>query len=156
MSSTLPPLASVSELEKRLGRTFDGPARDQAVSVLDEASDLVRAESKRDWLSSDDPTKLDAPPLVRRIALRVAMRAILNPDGLSAETAGDYSYQRNAVGADGSLYLTQSEKGWLAGFARRAKLWTQPVTRAERCSDIEWVNDQYGSEPIPIAPWPRW
>lgn len=156
MADALPALADLSELETRLRRTFSGADAAWAESVLAEASVLVRAESRKDWVSPDDPTILTAPQLVRTITLRVAGRAILNPDGLSSETAGDYSYQRNAVGPDGGMYLTVWEKQMLAHEAKRSGVWTQQVTRGEHCEDIEWVNDQYGYEPIPIAPWPRW
>lgn len=152
----LPLLAEVSDLETRMRRTFEGDEADWAESVLEEASVLVRAESGRDWVSSDDPTKLEAPPIVRIVTMRVAQRALQNPDSYSAETAGDYSYQRNAVGADGSLYLTDRERALLGRAAGRRKLWTQTVTRGELGQDIEWVMDQYGYEPIPISPLPRW
>ena len=158
MADALPALAEVEDLEKRLKRAFTTTEdQDWAQSVLDEASEVVRAESgSNTWVNPDDPTEVVAPRIVWIITLRVAERAIRNPDGYSAETAGDYSYQRNAVGADGGLYLTEWELRMLRRVSGRSGVWTQQVTRGEDCLDIEWVNDQYGYEPIPIGTWPRW
>jgi len=137
-------------------RTFDSNEDlAWAESVLDEASTIVREESGKSWLSSDGAS-IVAPDIVRVITLRVAERAIRNPDGLSSETAGDYSYQRNGVGADGGLFLTPWEISVLRKATGRNGLWTQPLTRGEEYYNTEWVMDQFGSEPFPMGSIPRW
>lgn len=150
MDGALKSLIEVADLEARLGRVFEGSDQERAQSVLDEASALVRAESGKDWVSPDDPTKIVAPSIVKFITLRAAERAIRNPDGFSAETAGDYSYQRNGVSSDGALYLTDRERQLLARAAGKRALWTQPVTRGLCGDDTVWLEDSFGCEPFPI------
>lgn len=153
----LPPLAIVRDLEDRMRRTFDTDEDlSWAESVLNEASTLVRAESGKDWLDPDDATSVLAPDIVKTITVRVAQRAIQNPDGYSSESAGDYSYQRNGVGGDGSLFLTEWEKEMLGKVAGKSKLWTQPLTRGENYYCTEWLMDSFGTEPFPMGSIPRW
>lgn len=153
----LPSLAEVRDLEARMKRTFESNEDlAWAESVLDEASTIVREESGKSWLDPDDPSVIVAPDIVKTITLRVAQRAISNPDGYSAETAGDYSYQRNGVGPDGGLYLTPWEIEKLRKVGGRNGLWTQPLTRGEEWYDTEWVMDQFGTEPFPMGSIPRW
>jgi hypothetical protein len=150
VDGALQSLIELSDLEERLARTFEGPDVERAQSVLDEASALVRAESGKDWVSPDDPTKIVAPTIVRFITLRVAERAIRNPDGFSAETAGDYSYQRNGVAGEGSLYVTDRERKLLLRAAGKRQLWTQPVTRGRCFDDTVWLEDSFGCELFPV------
>jgi hypothetical protein len=148
---TLPRLASADDLAERLGREFDDDELVRVEAVLDDASDLVREESRREWVSETDPTVVTAPRIVRMITLRCAERAIRNPEGFSSESAGDYSYQRNGATGEGGLYLTDRELKLLRRAGGRTGLWTQPVTRGEAWCRTEWANDQYGCEPLPIG-----
>lgn len=148
----LTPLAEISDLEKRMKRTFESSEdRDEAESVLDEASEIVREESGQTWLDPEHPDVVTAPRIVVRIVLRVAERRLRNPDGLSSETAGDYSYQRNGVGADGASYLTEWELGVLRKYAGRTGMWTQPITRGDTYADMVFLEDSYGSELFPVG-----
>lgn len=117
-----------------------------------DASDLVRFESRKDWLDPDDPTQIKAPGIVLLIARRCAERAVRNPEGFSAETAADYSYQRNGSVGEGGLFLTEREIADLrragGGFGG---LWTQPITRGDDFCETIFVYDQYGCDPIPYA-----
>lgn len=154
---TLPPLAEVPDLEKRLERAFaDGPETDRAEAVLDDASDLVRDASGKDWVDPANPNAIKAPRIVKLITVRVAERAIRNPEGFSSESAGDYSYQRNGVTDGGGLYLTDRERETLRKAAGKSGLWTQQVTRGEAWCSTVWVNDNFGLEPFPIGTRDDW
>lgn len=110
--TALPTLATIAQLETRLGLatgTLAGLDLDRATAALEDASELVRAESHRPWTdSTGTPT---APPAVVVVVLQVTMRAYNNPNGYASETvAADgatYSYSNNqqALG----IYLTADE-----------------------------------------------
>lgn len=157
MTDTLPALASADELVRRLSREFNDVELERAEAVLEDASDFVREESRKDWLKRDDdgvivePYENDAPHIVRKITLRVAERAIRNPEGFSSESAGDYSYQRNGATGEGGLYLTERELKILLRAGGQTGLWTQPTERGETWDNTVWVDDQFGYEPIPIG-----
>ncbi|TDC33455.1 hypothetical protein [Micromonospora sp. KC213] len=106
---SLPPLAPVAELERRLGLapgTLAGTDLVRAGVALEDASALVRAEAGTDWVAEDGVT-ITAPPVVATVVLAAALRAYRNPDGYSGESVGDYAYQyaREAT----SMYLTAAE-----------------------------------------------
>lgn len=104
---SLPPLATVAELEKRLGQgTLAGADLVRAGAALDDISALVRLEAGVDWVAEDGVT-ITAPPAVVTVVLKAAQRAFRNPDGFRGETIGPYSYQY-AEGA-ASAYLTEEE-----------------------------------------------
>lgn len=148
----LPPLAKVADLEARMNREFT-EAGDEAAAeaALDEASEIVREESGNTWVSPTDSSVITAPRIVKIIVLRVAERKLRNPDGLSSETAGDYSYQRNGVGADGGLYLTPWEIKVLNRQSGRTGLWVQPTTRGDTYCSMVFAEDSFGLELFPIG-----
>jgi len=152
----LPALATSDELGERLMRDFDEPELTRVLGLLDDASDLVRFESGKDWLDPDDPTSLvdPLPRIVRLITLRVTERAIRNPEGFSSESAGDYSYQRNGATGEGGLYLTDKEVRQLQRAGGKTGLWAQPTTRCDQWCDTVYVNDDFGCEPIAWAAYP--
>lgn len=141
------PLASITELEARLGRTFTGEESGRALALLDDASALVRAEAGRDWV--DDTGALVAVPApARAVVLRAAERAARNPEGFRSESAGDYSYQRSE--SETGVFLTDAERRIVRRAVGRGGLWTQQVTRGEEEFTTGWVDDQYGLEPFPL------
>jgi hypothetical protein len=107
---------------------------------------------RRSWTTPPrSSTTLPAPPglLRRRCRERSGTsRAFRNPDGFSAESDGDYSYQR--TGVEPGIYLTPGEEKAIRRALGRGGLWTQPTERGDMClHDTVWVNDQYGCDPIP-------
>lgn len=149
----LPALAEIGDLELRLMREFVDPEDVRVEQVLNDASDLVRDESGKDWLDPDDPTKLVSPlpRIVRLITLRVAERAVRNPEGFSSESAGDYSYQRNGAVGEGGLYLTAREIAQLRRAGGKSGLWTQQVTRGDlHAQNTRWMEDSFGFELFPV------
>jgi len=123
----------------------------EAESALDEASEIVREESGNTWVDPVNPTVVTAPRIIKIIVLRVAERKLRNPDGLSSETAGDYSYQRNGVGADGGLYLTPWEIKVLNKQVGKTGLWTQPTTRGDIYCDQVFMEDSFGADLFPVG-----
>lgn len=141
------PLADVAALEARLGRSFEGAEATRVAALLDDASSLVRDIAGRTWIDPDTGLLEPVPGSVRATVLRAVERAVRNPEGFSAESAGDYSYQR--TGVQPGIYLTEAEEKAIRRALGKTGLWTQPVTRNEGSLHTVWLNDQYGAELIP-------
>jgi hypothetical protein len=145
---TLPALATAQDLERRLGRVLEAPFEVSRVeALLDDVSALVRDEAGTDWVDADGAL-VAVPASIRSVVLRSVERAIRNPDGFSAESDGDYSYQRTGV-QDGA-YLTDAERAIIRRAIGRTGLWTQPVTRGDAYLNTVWGEDQFGCEPFPL------
>lgn len=142
------PLASVTDLEIRLGRTFDSSEIPRAVALLEDASELVRdVAGGKTWVDEETGVLQKVPGSVRWVVLRAAERAVRNPEGYSAESAGDYSFQR--TGVQPGIYLTDGEERAVRRALGKSGLWTQPVTRGDAYDTTVWLEDQFGAEPIP-------
>jgi hypothetical protein len=139
------------ELEARLGRQLDAAELDRARAVLEDASALVREEVGYSvWIDPDTGAFLPAqvPGSVRAIVLRAAERAMRNPNGFSAESSGDYSFQRTGVQI--GVYLSEGEIRTLRKAVNRSALWTQPTTRGDAYADVVFLEDSYGAELFPV------
>jgi hypothetical protein len=142
------PLATVPELEARLGRELEATELERANALLDDASALVRDVAGRTWIDPDTG-QLDAVPgSIRWVVLRAAERAMRNPQGFSSESAGDYSYQR--TGVEPGVYLTEGEERAIRRALGKTGLWTQPVTRGDAHLHTVWGEDQFGAELFPL------
>jgi hypothetical protein len=167
----LPSLVTVEELASWLGEAIaEDDAR--ATAVLRGASALVRSETGRAWLTAADPAALDTDtPAIDEDALEVAQLVVKqaagrlwrNPAGLIQETTGPFS-ARYAEEAALGLYLTESEKGMLAGYGSGSAstgLWALRTSRSvSGASDIdtEFVDvDPAPADPLPFLsqsqPW---
>ena len=147
-------LATVKDVETRLGRKLASEAETgRVVALLDDASALVRDVAGATWVDEDGTEHPDrVPPTIRYVVLRAVDRAIRNPDGFSAESDGDYSYQR--IGVEPGIYLTPGEERAIRRAMGRTGLWTQRVERGDLCvADTIWVRDSYGQEPFPYDVW---
>jgi hypothetical protein len=118
------PLADVAALEARLGRPLAADELPRAIALLDDASELVRDVAGRDWTDSTT-----VPGSVRAVVLRAAERAVRNPEGFSAESAGDYSYQR--TGVQPGIYITEADEHTIRRALGKAGVWPLSVTRGE-------------------------
>lgn len=151
-----PVLASADELMRRLSREFDDLELDRAEAILEDVSEFIRFESGKLWLKVDsngvvlEPFALDVPGIVRTLTLRVAERAVRNPEGFSSESAGDYSYQRNGATGEGGIYLTERELAMLRRAGGRTGLWTQSTTRFNVDDGVAWFDTMPGTEPMPL------
>ncbi len=146
----LPALASVSELEARLGldtNTLVGPDLGRARAALDDASALVRLEAKRSWIDETTGAS-NAPDAVVRVVLGAAQRNWTNPDAVIQETAGPFARRLNE--ADTGVYLTKAELDIVRRFRPAGgELWT---LRTERDGDEDttiWYKDTFGTEWFP-------
>ncbi|MGH8875791.1 MAG: hypothetical protein ACRD0P_00345 [Stackebrandtia sp.] len=117
----LRPLADIDALETLLGEPLVGRKRERAGAVLAGVSAEVRAVAGRTWATG-------APPLAASITLRAAERAIVNPQGLSAEGLGDYSRRFGGTGPAG-VYLTDGEREALEKLTESSGLVSVPVER---------------------------
>jgi hypothetical protein len=145
-------LATVGDLEARLGRTFTGDELIRAVAVLEDATALVRDEvGYTVWVDPDTGALLVAlvPGSVRAVVLRAAERAIRNPGGFSSESSGDYTYQRTGTQQPG-VFLTDGELRILRRATGRRGLWTQPVTRGDCYPNTVFLEDSFGCELFPV------
>ncbi|HYF74536.1 MAG TPA: hypothetical protein VD864_17030 [Nocardioides sp.] len=120
---------------------------DRVLALLADASDLVRDVAGRTWIDPETGLLEVVPGSVRWAVLRSTERAVRNPEGYSAESAGDYSFQR--TGVQPGIYLTEGEERAIRRSLGKTGLWTQPVTRNEEALHTVWLNDQFGAEPIP-------
>ncbi|MGZ3140804.1 hypothetical protein ACVDFE_02125 [Lentzea chajnantorensis] len=126
----LPSLASVAALEKRIGvevGTLAGVDLARAETDLEDASNLVRAETGKDWV--DGAGAANAPGPLVTVVLRSAKRCYRNPDELSSESEEGYTWRREGDAV--TPYLTESEKDICQRYAStRSGLHTVSTTRS--------------------------
>jgi hypothetical protein len=142
------PLASVADVQARLGRTLSPEEVVRAEAVLDDISGLVRDIAGRDFLSEDGTELVGVPHTIRAVVCKAAERAMRNPEGYSGESTGDYSYQRRGV--EDGVYLTDAEERKIRQSVGRGGLWTQATTRGEPMLTTGFVEDQFGCELFPL------
>ena len=139
-------MATLEQMQARYGATPLEQVR--AEGALEDAINLVRGETGKDWDNEAIPA-----PLVT-VVLKVALRTYRNPEFLAAETqnAGPFS-QAKTRSSDGQTgYLTEVEILLCRRYATRSiGLWSLSTTRGEEYDPEEWVMDQFGSEPFPIG-----
>lgn len=144
----LPALATIEALEARLGRgVLVEPQRAQALAALADASELVRGETGRTWVTEPGGT-VSAPAVVVTITLQAALRVVRNPDGYSSETEDGYTYRRPE--SELGLYLTDAEILVLSRYAGQSQLHVQRVTREGR-NEPYYLYDQFGGDPFLVA-----
>ena len=99
-------LATVADIEARLGVTFTATQSAQAESALGVASELVAAELDK-TVDEIDPVS----DLIRHVTVTVALRVYGNPSGYAneSERLGEYQHTRGYQGG-GNLELTQTER----------------------------------------------
>lgn len=139
-------LATVSALEARLGiaqGSLTGVALTKAQADLEDASELVRAETGKSWL--DEQGVPVAPGPVVTVVLKSALRCYRNPEEYSSETEDGYTWRREPDAV--SPYLTEAEIRLLARYAATSDLYVQPFTRYD-ASEPYYMNDQFGGDPI--------
>lgn len=135
MAQTLPALASVEALSDWIGEPIPADSADwkRARGVLRMASELVREETKRQWLDPENLASLQPrlPDPVELVTLQAAARSYLNPEHLEQERGDDWYGSRKVQ--ESGVYLTQSEKSLLQPFAgaRHGGLGVVSTTRAD-------------------------
>jgi hypothetical protein len=103
---TLPSLATIEDLETRLGQSVSDAG--QAQALLDYASALIRGYCGELWVDEDDALT-DLPDGVAQVCVEMVYRAVTNPGGVTQDTAGPFSV---SFGSDAAqrIYLTKSDK----------------------------------------------
>lgn len=140
-------LAPVSALEARLRIPIDslqGVDLAKAQADLEDASNLVRAETGKSWLNEQGQPI--APGPVATVVLKAALRCYRNPDEFSSEAEDGYTWRREPDAV--SPYLTEQEKELLAKYAPSStKLFTLATTRVGPEERL-FLRDQYGGDLI--------
>jgi hypothetical protein len=108
----LPSLATLADLEARLGRPITDPAEvSRAEALLADASALVRFEAGRSWVDEFDAL-IEVPDLAVTITCQAALRGWYNPAGIESQQLGAVSVRY------GNAWLTTAERAQLALFSR--------------------------------------
>lgn len=137
-------LASLDELKNRLDFTLDVQEEALALSGLEDASNLVRAEGLP-W------TAQNVPPVVKTIVLQATRRYVVNNQGLTVSRAGDETLGWDGIGDKaGTVYLTNEEKRTVITLSRGATFGSIPVTA---WGTRKGAADRYASY-VPVAGWP--
>jgi hypothetical protein len=142
------PLASVADIEARLGRKLSPEEKLRAEGVLEDISGLVRDIVGRDFLNEAGTDLVGVPHTVLAVVRKAAERAMRNPEGYSGESTGDYSYQRRGV--EDGVYLTEAEERLIRRALGRGGLWVQETTRGDELLTTGFVEDNYGCELFPL------
>lgn len=105
----LPSLATIADIEARLGHTIDDPGEIvRAQALLDDASALVRYESGASYMLEDGSALDEVPDIVVMVTCTAALRGWYNPAGIEAAQLGAVSVRY------GGAWLSQSERDMLA------------------------------------------
>lgn len=152
---TLPAFADTEDLRVRLPAGLDVDLQ-RTQAALDDASALIHAASAEVWVEGGALVD-DVPPIALMICCKAAIRAIVNPSGITQEATGPFS------ATFGDVYLTSKETGLIKQAAGGTSgLWTLSTTRSDPYTgDLQDVDgtlyvDVVGGEPIPLMPtdWP--
>lgn len=146
---TLPALATVDDLEIRLGQTLDADQRPQAEWLLRYASALIRAYTGRDYLDDDGNLINPLPDGVPEVCVEIVFRAVTNPTGATQQSAGPYALSLGPEAAQ-RMFLSAQDKIILGPKSRRPKLWTQPTTRGDIETETVYVPVSNDGEPLPL------
>lgn len=137
-----PPLATIAELEARLGRPVATDELTLATAALADASALVRAYGLP-WA-----TPATAPEVAVSITLAAAERRVRNPGGYRMEMEGSYQYQLPASAPIG-VALTKAEIALLAQLSGRGGIASVEIHRPVRVDDTWYAPVAGDSERIP-------
>lgn len=152
---TLPALATVDDLERRLGQTI--PDRDQAEALLERASSKIRSYVGLTWVDPDTGLLDGVPeyPDVRGICVEMVVRAVTNPFGVTQDTTGPFSVSYGPDAAQ-RVFLQRGEKEELAPIRRRGGLGVISTTRGpiETATVLVPTTDPL-ADPVPFYadPW---
>lgn len=149
-----PALATVDELQTALGEADPITDEDQAGSLLERASEIVRAEAHKTWLNDDeDDLSEDLPGQIPGVVVSMVERASRNPTGTTQEQAGPFSRSFGPAAAD-RLFLTKWERKVIAEAAgQNVGLGTIGTTRGPLETSCA-ADDLWPEEVMETIPWP--
>jgi len=142
----LPPLATVEDLEARIGHAItDADERARAEALLADASALVRMAAHDDYMELDGVTLGPVPDLAVTITASAALRGWYNPAGIEAAQLGAVSVRY------GGAWLSQAERdllGQLAGGGPGSGTLQQVMLKP----GFGWEGYVYGYVPVDNEP----
>lgn len=125
----LPALATLPDLEDRLGHGIPADQTAQAYARLRDASAIVRAYAGVDWVN--DAGNLDAvPDGVAGVVASMVERATRNPDGITQETTGPFNRSFGSTASE-RLYMTRMERMVVRAAAGRSEIGTMSFSRGQ-------------------------
>ncbi|WP_405061892.1 hypothetical protein OG474_09625 [Kribbella sp. NBC_01505] len=120
---TLPPLATVADMEVRLRVEVGSLAGLDLVAAqtsLKDASALVRSVSNPvTWVDPDDDS-ITAPDEVLTIIVRAAVRDFRNPSGVNNEAMGSGAYSYTFAAGEATVYLSEDEVAMIKKAAKNS------------------------------------
>jgi hypothetical protein len=132
----LPPLATVDELEVRVGTEFTDADEDRAAAILDDVSGVARRTARTTWL--DDEDELAAVPAdVVAVVLSAARRLFVNPNGFASEQDGDYSYRLPADVVEAGIF-TLAETDVLESYRATSGLWALQISGGDDLDELDY------------------
>ncbi|MET8982135.1 hypothetical protein ABZX85_41785 [Streptomyces sp. NPDC004539] len=94
-------LATLTDLEDRLGRDLTDAETRRATAWLEDASALILARF---------PQYATAPTAVsKKVCCAMVLRVLSNPDGKRQESIDDYAYTVDSARSTGEVYLSEDE-----------------------------------------------
>lgn len=152
----LPSFADTDDLAARLpaGTSVDD---ERAEAALTDASALIHAESNEAWVE-DGAIVSTVPPIALTICCKAAIRALVNPSGVTQQATGPFST------SFGDVYLTNRERDMIRQAAGGTSgLWTLATTRLDTTDAGDFMEHEGtvylpvdDTEAIPFhpSPWP--
>lgn len=135
--------ATASDVEDRLGRELDSSETQIVNTRLDDVERLIKARIKDldDLVDAGEPDE----DLVVQIEAEAVLRLIRNPEGLTSETDGNYTYMISSRVASGRLEILDTE--WALLGVRRSVFVIAPKV------DIPWHTPgvSYDHDPEPAV-----
>ncbi|QPB09693.1 hypothetical protein CPT_Shaeky_006 [Streptomyces phage Shaeky] len=117
-------LATVEDLQARMGVTFSDTEAVAAGAALDDVSALARLYGMPTW----GVGATVVPEVVKGVVLAVAERRMRNPEGYVSEMAGEYSYRLPEAGSAG-LFFRPDELMTIRQASGRTGIVSVPVNR---------------------------
>lgn len=137
----LPPLATVADMEARIGRAIEGDENvARANALLADASALVRFEANRTWVDAETGELVGVPDYVVTLTVNAALRGWYNPAGIESAQLGAVSVRY------GSAWLTNTERENLALLTRG-----KGITQMILTPGFGFERDVYGYVPVDNA-----
>lgn len=107
--------AGISDVELAWNQSVPDGIADHVDYLIDKAERLVR--DKVPTLDARITAEKLTPGTVGDVVVDMVVRLLRNPEGLSSESAGDYSYQRNQATGEGRLFMRPDEIVRLRGYS---------------------------------------
>jgi hypothetical protein len=133
---TVPPLADVSDLEVRVGVTFEAADTARGEAIIDDVSALARRTARTSWLDENNELD-DVPADVTAVVLAASRRLFVNPNGFASEQDGDYSYRLPAEIIEAGVF-TLAETDVLESYRSTSGLWALQISGGDDLDELDF------------------